>query len=360
MKHYLKSIGIRPVFISGCIKRAPEDELMKAVLEYNSVGKHPPRFARIINKNGLGIKSGGKLPTGYKRECGIIARDPADGALVGSAFELFAQGLMPAKIAERLEQLYPKAKRISRNQLYSMIKSPRYIGVFGEDGGEEPALVGLGTWLKASALLKKRSGEEDLEPHFLITRVYCDGKRMQRAYEEHGNRLPYYTSSGKRLFALSVERAATEFIVKNYLGGIDELKRACLIRAKTEASRVRSALDVLKEELRIQENEVHEAFLTSTETPNMRSMERMEKLKGGLMLRWIEKEYIEYLCELYSQSADSVAALFDHLKDFNDLTRLEKQYFLDIIIKRVDVYSNELVLHILDVPPRRVHIHVDT
>ncbi len=317
---------------------------LQNIANYFGFGQDRSNSASPGSRGGKCIQ--GRLPLGFVSAHGRICVDERGAEAVREIFARFARLETPTGIIDAVKKRYPDINCPTRNNIYSLICNPRYIGR-GESAF--PPIIENRLYLDACAALEKR-GICEREHLFLLDSLSCAGgiKLLPIEYSSRLHTSAYASKGAKPKLSVradEAEAAVLSCVCESLSGEIPELRRLCTGSASfaglfhTEALALESELDEAVDEL-LSSSKGSSAYARKF------SVRSFDELSARCRLLKIRIAHLEYLHGLFSVTEEMVNEYLGRLSSLETASRREKRFFLDHIVKNVSIDENELIVSV--------------
>ena len=319
--------------------------LLHEIKDYFSLGSRwDNEYGELYRKPGYEIHAGG-CPFGYRRcEDGNIEVESDKAEIVRKVFGMRSLGMNSTEIAKRI--LADDGIELSRGMIRSMIENERYCGKAYGRSGAFPPIVPNGLWIKANSVQHIRSVTERAGKTHLLKHIYAqDGKVKLEPSEPiiiSNCRITYSAQLPNGLIEVDadlmdevVSSMVSDFIKHNGSHICDNLK-----------AHKRTYSELMLEKMKTLENcgliNEHDAIQEASRFCMVDDFEKFERLK----LQWRKNKHLyiraklDYLlCCIEDYEIDEY---FDRMRMFDSLGALEKQYYINMLVRKVEVSNDSI------------------
>lgn len=321
--------------------------LLHEVKNYFSLGSRwDNEYGELYRKPGYEMHAGG-CPFGYRRcEDGTIKVDSDKAEIVRKVFGMRSLGMKSTEISERIFD--DDGIELSRGVIRSMIENERYCGKAYGRSGAFPPIVPNGLWIKANSVQHIRTVAEKAGKTHLLNHVYTqDGKVRLEPAEPiiiSNCKISYSAQLPKGLIEVDanfidemIASTVSNYINHNSIDICDNLK----VHKRTNAELMLEKMKTLEDSGLISETDVRQE-LSRLEMGDFEEFERRK-------LQWREDKHryirakLDYL--LYCIEDCEIDEYFDRLRMFDSLGALEKQYYIRLLVRKVEVSNDSVKAH---------------
>lgn len=324
--------------------------LLHAIRDYFSLGSRwDNEYGDLYRKQGYEFHAGG-CPLGYRRgENGEPQVDEDEAEIVRKVFGMRSIGINLIEITKRIAN--EDGIELSRGVVRSIIENERYCGKAYGRSGAFPPIVPNGLWLKANSVQHMRSVSERSGKTHLLKFVHMrDGRTVL---------MPGETTILRNCDIAYCTQLSTGLIEANAEVIDDVVSRLVSQRIRSDGTRLCEELKVYKRsygELMLKKMKALEnsSLLTRQDVEvaagklGISDFEKFERLK--LQVMEIQHKYVRakldyMLCCIEDYEIDE---FFSRMSLFNTLGALEKRYYIDLFVRKVEIVSDTIRVFFFD------------
>lgn len=336
----LLHMGVKIITINEQPLFVPEELILRGIKEYNSIGPlWENEYGHFYDLRKREPRAG-SFPLGYKRDSdGTIVINDYEADIVRKIFGMFISGMSYREITENL--LAESGLSFSESTIRNILSNPRYCG---RKPGEEcafPPLVMNGLWMRACDLNNKSS---------LI--AYADIPVYLKAddcfVKSCNNKGTIYKSLFENVFYETEPGAFWNTVTQLISFAVDNRREILFNKvvdySVKEREKLRDALEKIERSIYLDS-----AYLkTVLDNLSLLEIEKIRRLKSKIenarMCQIRAKlDYIQSCADF-----DSIEEFFERIKQYTTLGVNEKRYFTGVLVRKIEVHSDTLEIHLVD------------